>query len=126
MGRHLQGPRRDQYTFEEPLPALPQGSSKEEQMVARELNRRRIEWEAQVSYAGGRSVSGGMVVDFVLPAYRSVIRVQGVHWHAETGERDIQQKLTLLAQGYRVIDLTDVEIDQDVAGALDRELGMPL
>ncbi len=97
-------------------------------MVATELTRRREEWTPQVSFDSGREASGGMVVDFLLSVRRIALRVQGVYWHNAmrpgVAARDDAQALRLRALGYTVSDVTDLEVNADVRGAVERALNV--
>lgn len=58
--------------------------SKPEWYVALAIDRLGWDFEAQVSYFGGRRVSGGMVLDFLVYTLPdpTPIFVQGEHWHS--------------------------------------------
>lgn len=110
---------------EEALMDLGPHTSLVESKVARELNRRREEWQSQVANAGGRSRSGGMVLDFLLPGRNLVLRIQGSYWHGTPGSKwkDDAQSVLLRAQGYRIADLWEYEINENVRAAVARALG---
>ena len=121
------GMRRTQYKAQESLPYLGPHTSHPEQLLAAELTRRRIAWESQIDFAGGRSrLGGGMVVDFLLTDTRTIIRVQGVYWHSRAGStgKDDAQAIYLKGKGYTVIDIFDLDIEDNVRAALDRALGV--
>lgn len=82
-------------------------------------------YNVEYSYAGGRRVAGGMVLDFYVYSLfpRVVIRVQGEYWHhVRSGQRvkDDRAAQQLLQAGYRVIDLWELEI---YAAALSSTVG---
>src|SRR3990167_1691012 len=58
--------------------------------------------------------------DFLLPDYRIIIDVQGVYWHTRPGSynRDYLRTAMLEAAGYKVLQLTDTEILEDLDAAI--------
>lgn len=98
-----------------------------EWLVWRALERRRIPFEYQKTFAGGRTL-GGMVVDFALQDRPAVIRCQGWAHEAmpETRARDTLQAQYLKGLGLRVIDLDEQTIKTQLDWTLDRELGIPI
>jgi len=124
--RHLLiGPVLPQYEPRAMPEPIPTGFSRLEWAVYRELRRRAEPFSMQVDIAGGQGFMGGMRVDFILANRPVVLRVMGF-WHSLPGaqERDAQGRSYLEAQGYRVIDLYPEDIEIDLAGTLDRELGI--
>lgn len=76
----------------------------------------REEFQYQVPLLGGRVEAGGTVVDFFLPQYLLIIRVQGVHWHYEINSaraRDDILKLALESKGFEVIDIDEDDALRD-------------
>lgn len=122
---HRTGKRRQVIKITEPLIDLGAHSSSIESMVANELNRRNVIWESQVPFAGGRQVKGGQVVDFYLPAYNLVIRVQGDYYHTlgVTNARDDAQAIWLKGHGLLVADVWEHDILADVRAAIDVVIG---
>ena len=122
---HHTGRRRTTFHITEPLPNLGAHTSSVESMVANELNRRQIIWEPQMPLGGGREVKGGQVVDFYLPLWNLVIRVQGDYWHSLgiTNTRDDAQALWLRGHHFQVADIWEHDIRSDVRAALDKVLG---
>jgi very-short-patch-repair endonuclease len=121
------GMRRTQIKEPEALPYLGPHTSISEQRLAAELTRRKIRFEFQIEFRGGRSTrGGGMVVDFLLPETRTIIRVQGAYWHSRPGSqsKDDSQSIYLRSKGYTVIDIFDLDINNNVRAALDRALGV--
>lgn len=98
-----------------------------EWLVWRELERRRIPFDYQKEFAGGRTL-GGMVVDFLLRDRPVIIRVQGWAHKSmpETIARDALAAEYLRGLGYRVVDLDEETIKMRLEWALDRELGIPI
>ena len=94
--------------------------------VARLLERMGIVFEAQVSFAGGAGILGGMRVDFILPDYQTVIRPMG-YWHTlpHRRARDELQRQYLEARGFRVIDLWEEDM-ANLAEILPQKLGIPV
>lgn len=113
---HRRGPRHDDYSVdalegravskEEVTGTLP------ERITYKELQTRRIPFDFQSSFFGGRLELGGMVADFVLLDRPLIIRIQGEYWHSPlpTQRRDAVQRGVLESMGFQVEDLWDYEI----------------
>jgi len=113
---HRRGPRHDDYSAdalegravskEEVTGTLP------ERITYKELQTRRIPFDFQSSFFGGRLELGGMVADFVLLDRPLIIRIQGEYWHSPlpTQRRDAVQRGVLESMGFQVEDLWDYEI----------------
>lgn len=90
-----------------PDATLPEG------IVYQQLIEDQIDFVYQQDYASGRVFYGGNVIDFWLPAYGNVIRVQGNFWHSkpERRERDEVGRAMLVGGfigGVRVQTVTDL------------------
>jgi very-short-patch-repair endonuclease len=82
------------------------------------LLRHHINFVAQQPISGGRGELGGSIADFVIydtvpPIY---LRIQGTYWHSkrEQKAKDMIDKEYLEALGYRVIDLWENRISQNI------------
>ena len=67
----------------------------------------------QVSVLGGRGVRGGGIIDFVFTDRYLAIAIQGEYHHEATVERralKIQAIAVLNGQGYRVVELGEIEL----------------
>lgn len=112
--RPLRGiiPQKEQLPPWQTPPAEFQGSGAE-WAIYWALSSLKEDFQFQVPLMGGRIEAGGTVVDFYLPAYLLLIRVQGIHWHYEIQPQRAQDdilKLALESKGFQVID-----IDEDMA-----------
>lgn len=86
-----------------------------EMKVAKELERRGVQYQFQVSILGGRRLAGGKILDFVVNTYPLVIiRVQGGWWHegGAAKNKDALEMMTLKAMysGAIVIDVYEEHI----------------
>lgn len=89
-----------------------------ERLVAEWLDKHGVLYDFQSSLLGGRPEYGGIVADFILIEEGIVLRVQGEYWHHTTVEEeaeDREQRVILEAMGYRVVDLEE----QDILDNLD-------
>ena len=89
-----------------------------ERIVYKKLTDRRLsptsDFSFQSSFEGGRSVLGGIVVDFLFFTRRLVIRVQGpTHDENMQGQKDDQQESLLAEMGYTTLDLSLETIQDD-------------
>lgn len=102
------------------------GMSSYELKVFYFLKKRAISFTPQVNFAGGVSVLGGMRVDFLLPDYNLIIRVQGP-WHtfAHAKARDELQRTYLLGRGLEILDLWEDDIE-NLDSVLAAKLGIPV
>jgi hypothetical protein len=83
-----------------------------------------IEFTYQSSYAGGRHLPGGAVVDFVIfmPLYEILLRVQTFRFHftlgSEKQQYDVEQKIELtdMNQGQVVVDIYEQDFIDDETG----------
>lgn len=96
--------------------AREQGISSLEMSVATELARRSVDYEWQVS------VGVRFVADFVVGG--TIIECDGGYWHSLPGaaERDARKDEACREAGYRVVRLSESEINEDVSAAVDRAL----
>ena len=85
-----------------------------ERKVANWLSNHYIPFRIQESIAGGTMELGGMVVDFLLPMSRIVIRVMGTYWHrsTEANARDVLGRETLRAKGFIVVDIWEDDVNE--------------
>lgn len=73
-----------------------------------------VDFIYQSAKLGGRTRSGGSVVDFELPRLRIFIRVQGEHFHSSDAARgvDILKGAALRGLGYTVVDVWAIPLAQ--------------
>ncbi len=64
---------------------------------------------------GGTAERGGARVDFILPMHQVVIRVQS-YWHLEpeTEARDVLQAVRIIAEGFRVVDVWEDDLEENI------------
>lgn len=92
-------------------PVVPVGGLNQvESRIYHALRELRIDFQTQVSIAGG-SVLGGARADFLLPAYRRVLDFKGPwHFTAYGQGRDFLKDLVYQSEGLRRISLTDKDL----------------
>ena len=97
-----------------------------EYKVMKALQQRAITFQMQVSYEGGVGILGGMRVDFLLPDYGAVLRIQGP-WHQFPGarSRDEMQRVYLSGRGFNVVDLWEADLE-NLDQVLAQKLGTPI
>jgi very-short-patch-repair endonuclease len=82
-------------------------------LVDKKKLKENIDFLFQSSQFGGRRVLGGQVVDFLLIRQNVVWRIQGEFFHLRDPNKraqDVTQKIKLIGQGYRVVDLWGVDL----------------
>ena len=82
------------------------------------LEKLSIPFEFQSVMLGGRTMPGGFTVDFIVLDREPplLLRVQGTYWHSGLGKMgsDEEQKLTMQAMGYKVVDLWERWIYENI------------
>lgn len=93
-----------------------------ELMVAEWLEKRNILFSFQTKLLGGRPEFGGAVVDFILIEEGIILRVQGEYWHTDTEQtaQDKVQRILLENLGYRVVDLQETDIENNIDAVMNR------
>lgn len=89
--------------------------SVEERIVYKYLLSRRIPFDFQSSFMGGRKELGGVVADFVLHDRPLIINPLGFIWHSGVANetRDAVQNDILYGFGYQVLMIWDYEVHQE-------------
>ena len=102
------------------------GMSSWERKLYYALKKRAITFRTEVNFEGGVGILGGMRVDFILPDWGMVLRVQGP-WHtfSHAKSRDELQRVYLSGRGFNVVDLFEDDIE-NLDAALARVLGVPV
>jgi very-short-patch-repair endonuclease len=88
-----------------------------ERIIYKALVERRIEFDFQSSFQGGRRELGGLAADFVMMDRPVIINPLGQMWHKGTANevRDAVQNDLLRGMGYEVLMIWDYEIEPEPA-----------
>ena len=78
-----------------------------ELLVLGYLDRHKVAYEFQSSLMGGFFELGGSVIDILIPDRRLAWRIFGEYWHrgVSVSGRDLIQKESLSAMGWKVVDI---------------------
>ena len=96
------------------------GGTRPEYIVYNYLKKRKgmqegLDFIYQSSRGGGRTRSGGSVVDFELPFLRLFIRVQGEHFHATLAAEGVDRIKAIALEGqsgFKVVDVWAIPLAQ--------------
>ena len=87
-----------------------------EMAVAKELDRRRLRYQFQVTIRGAKGSPGSKTLDFYVYSYpNAILRIQGTYWHSgalnENKDRVEAMLLRIQFPGVRIIDILQVDIE---------------
>ncbi|KKL12247.1 hypothetical protein LCGC14_2537680 [marine sediment metagenome] len=95
-----------------------------ELIVIRWLERRKIAFKFQTSFAGGFTELGGAVIDITIGDLRLAWRINGEYWHrgvVPEGKAALQKE-AIEADGYIVVDLEEQDIKERTNETLTKAL----